>query len=146
MASFDSATVLHAGLAAALRGQPFPHLGHSASAAAAVRVGGRLPWPLLRRLYTRIGASEDIDPHRLSDIDLAAVAQWLADGYPQRRNPGHTRRRRNRTRPTDSRTTHSCHVGGLSTLRSRETSSMRVPASKYGEFALMAQPFGGGAH
>lgn len=45
VASFDSATVLHAGLAAALRGQPFPHLGHSAAAAAAIRVGGRLPWP-----------------------------------------------------------------------------------------------------
>ncbi|MDQ4010105.1 MAG: hypothetical protein M3228_05270 [Actinomycetota bacterium] len=87
VASFDSATVLHAGLAAALRGQPFPHLGNSASAAAAVRIGGRLPWPILRRLYTRIGASEGIDPQRLADVDMAAVAGCLADGYAQRRYP-----------------------------------------------------------
>jgi hypothetical protein len=87
VASFDSATVLHGGLAAALRGQPFPHLGNSASAAAAIRIGGRLPWPILRRLYTRIGASEGIDPQRLADVDMTAVAQCLADGYPQRRYP-----------------------------------------------------------
>ncbi|OZM76422.1 hypothetical protein [Pseudonocardia sp. MH-G8] len=43
VASFDSATVLHAGLAAALRGQPFPHLGNSAFAAAGIRAAGRLP-------------------------------------------------------------------------------------------------------
>src|SRR5918997_2259013 len=87
VASFDSATVLHAGLAAALRGQPFPHLGHSAGTAAAVRVGGRLPWPILRRLYSRIGASEGIDPQRLADVDMTAVAQCLADSYPQRGYP-----------------------------------------------------------
>ncbi|MGH3916937.1 MAG: hypothetical protein ACRDTC_26535, partial [Pseudonocardiaceae bacterium] len=62
-------------------------LGHSAGAAAAVRVSGRLPWPALRRLYARIGAAEGIDPHRLADVDLAAVAERLADGYPQRRYP-----------------------------------------------------------
>ncbi|MBV9142092.1 MAG: hypothetical protein JO115_14450 [Pseudonocardiales bacterium] len=87
VAAFDSATVLRAGLAAALHGRPFPHLGHSGGAAAAVRVGGRLPWPLLRWIYTRIGASEGINPHRLAEVDMAAVAQWLAKGYPQRRYP-----------------------------------------------------------
>lgn len=85
VASFDSATVMRASLAAALKGQPFPHLGHSGGAALAVRVGGRLPWPILRWVYTRIGASEGINPHRLADVDMAAVAQWLANGYPQRR-------------------------------------------------------------
>jgi hypothetical protein len=85
VASFDSATVMRASLAAALKGQPFPHLGHSSGAALAVRVGGRLPWPILRWVYTRIGASEGINPHRLADVDMAAVAQWLANGYPQRR-------------------------------------------------------------
>jgi pimeloyl-ACP methyl ester carboxylesterase len=49
VASFDSASVLHAGLAAALHGRPFPHLGHRAAAGAAIRVAGRLPWPLLLR-------------------------------------------------------------------------------------------------
>lgn len=87
VASFDSATVLHAGLAAALRGAPFPHLGHSAPAGAAIRVAGKLPWAVLRRLYTRIGASEGVDPRRLGEVDLAAVARWLVDGYPQRRYP-----------------------------------------------------------
>jgi hypothetical protein len=87
VASFDSATVLRASLAAALHGQPFPHLGHRSGAAAAVRVGGRLPWPLLQWIYTRIGASEGVNPHRLADVDMAAVAEWLVKGYPQRRYP-----------------------------------------------------------
>jgi hypothetical protein len=87
VASFDSATVLHAGLAAALRGLPFPHLGNNAAAGAAVRVAGRLPWPMLRTLYTRLGAAEGIPPDRLGDVDLGAVAQWLTDGLPRRRYP-----------------------------------------------------------
>ena len=87
VASFDSATVLHAGLAAALRGRPFPHLGNNAAAAVAVRVAGRLPWPILRALYTRLGAAEGIPPDRLGDVDLGAVAQWLVDGLPRRRFP-----------------------------------------------------------
>ena len=88
VASFDSASVLHAGLAAALRGERFPNLGHGPAAAFAVRTAGRLPWPLLRRIYTRIGASEGLDPARLGDLDLASVAEWLANGYPPRRYPG----------------------------------------------------------
>src|SRR5215210_586710 len=87
VALFDSATVLHAALAAALRGEPFPHLGNSPLAAAAVRVGGRLPWPVVRRIYTRVGASEALDPDQLGDVDLAAVARWLANGHPRRRYP-----------------------------------------------------------
>jgi hypothetical protein len=87
VALFDSATVLHGALAAALRGEPFPHLGNGPLAAAAVRVGGRLPWALVRRVYTRVGAAEGIDPDRLGEVDLAAVADWLVDGYPRRRYP-----------------------------------------------------------
>jgi hypothetical protein len=87
VASFDSATVLHAANAAALRGRAFPHLGHGSVAGAAVRLGGRLPWPLLRRVYTRFGASEGIRPDRLGDVDNRVVAQALADAYPQRRYP-----------------------------------------------------------
>jgi hypothetical protein len=87
VALFDSATVLHAALAAALRGEPFPHLGNSPLAAAAVRAGGRLPWPVVRRVYTRVGASEGVAPDRLGDVDLEAVAAWLADGHPPRRYP-----------------------------------------------------------
>jgi hypothetical protein len=87
VALFDSATVLHAGLVAALRGEPFPHLGNGPLAAAAVRTGGRLPWALVRRVYTRVGAAEGLDPDRLGDVDLAAVARWLADGHPSRRYP-----------------------------------------------------------
>jgi len=87
VASFDSASVLHAGLAAALRGRPFPHLGHGAAAGAAVRAAGRLPWPLLRRLYVRIGASEGLDPARLDEVDMGLVAQQVVDAYPHRRYP-----------------------------------------------------------
>ena len=87
VASFDSASVLHAATVAALNGQPFPNLGSSAVAGLAVRAAGRLPWSLLRGIYTRIGASEGIDPRRLGDVDLAAVAASFADRYPKRRYP-----------------------------------------------------------
>jgi hypothetical protein len=87
VASFDSASVLHAGLVAALAGRPFPHLGNPPAVAAGVRAAGRLPWPVLRHLYTRVGASEGIDPARLADVDMDAVAGWLADGVPDRRYP-----------------------------------------------------------
>src|SRR4051812_50142437 len=87
VALFASATVLHGALAAALRGEPFPHLGNGPLAAAAVRVGGRLPWALVRRVYTRVGAAEGIDPDRLGGGGLAAGADWLGDGYPRRGHP-----------------------------------------------------------
>ena len=87
VASFDSASVLHAANAAALQGRAFPHLGSSALTAAAVRAGGRLPWPLLSRLYARIGASEGVRPDQLDRVDLAGVAAQLARGYPPYRYP-----------------------------------------------------------
>jgi hypothetical protein len=86
-ASFDSASVLHASLAAALHGRPFPHLGNSAAAGLAVRAAGRLPWPLLRAIYVRVGASEGLDPQRLAEVDMGAVAEHMADAYPRRRYP-----------------------------------------------------------
>lgn len=87
VASFDSASVLHAATAAALRGRSFPHLGNRAAYAAAVRLGGQLPWPLLRQLYARIGGAEGIRPEQLSRVDLGAVAAGFAHGYPRRRYP-----------------------------------------------------------
>src|SRR5690625_3132080 len=87
IASFDSATALHGATAAALRGQPFSHLGNSALLGTVMRIGGRLPWPILRRLYARAGAAEGIDPKRLGDVDMAAVARWLTDELPRRRYP-----------------------------------------------------------
>ena len=60
VARFDSASVLHAATVAALQGRPFPHLGNGGLTSAAVRAAGELPWPILRTLYTRIGASEGI--------------------------------------------------------------------------------------
>jgi len=56
VASFDSASVLHAATVAALNGQPFHNLGSSSLAGLAVRAAGRLPWSVLRGIYTRIGA------------------------------------------------------------------------------------------
>jgi hypothetical protein len=87
VASFDSASVLHAATAAALRGEPFPRLGNNRLVGRAVRIGGRLPWPILKRLYSRIGAAEGLDPDRLGDVDLSAVADSFAAEYPQRRWP-----------------------------------------------------------
>ena len=87
VALFDSATALLAALAAALRGKPFPHIGQFPAYAPVVRAGGHLPWPLLREIYTRIGAAEGVDPDRLGDLDLTAVARWLVEQYPRRRYP-----------------------------------------------------------
>ena len=78
VASFDSASVLHAATVAALNGQPFPNLGSSSSAGLAVRVAGRLPWSMLRGIYSRIGASEGINPRRLGEVDLSTVAESFA--------------------------------------------------------------------
>jgi hypothetical protein len=85
VASFDSASVLHGATVAAINGQPFPHLGNSALAGLAVRTASQLPWSVLRGVYTRIGASEGINPKRLGDVNLAAVAASFADRYPERR-------------------------------------------------------------
>jgi hypothetical protein len=87
VASFDSASVLHAAIAAALRGRPFPHLGNPDAYATAVRVAGHLPWPILRSIYARIGGAEGIDPGRLDRVDLDLVAGSFADAYPRRRYP-----------------------------------------------------------
>jgi hypothetical protein len=46
-----------------------------------------LPWPVVRQVYTRVGASEAVVPDRLADVDLDAVAGWLTEGYPPRRYP-----------------------------------------------------------
>ena len=87
VAMFDSATALLAALGAALRGKSFPHIGQSGMYAPLVRAGSHLPWPLLRAIYTRIGATEGVDPGRLGDLDLSAVARWLTEQYPRRRYP-----------------------------------------------------------
>ena len=87
IASFDSASVLHDAVITALKGRPFPHLGAPRWQALAIRAGGHLPWPILRQIYTRIGAAEGIDPQRLGDVDMGAVAQWFADQVPDRRYP-----------------------------------------------------------
>lgn len=87
VASFDSASVLHAATVAALERRRFPNLGSSALAGASVRVAGRLPWPILRQVYTRIGGAEGIDPDDLGRVDLSAVAASFAEAYPRRHYP-----------------------------------------------------------
>jgi hypothetical protein len=87
VALFDSATALVGAISAALQGKPFPHIGQSWAQGRLVRIGGQLPWTLFRQIYTRVGASEAIDPARLGDVDLAAVARWLTEQYPRRRYP-----------------------------------------------------------
>ena len=87
VASFDSASVLHAATASALSGRAFPHLGNPAALAALVRVAGHLPWPVLRSIYARIGGAEGIHPRSLPRVDMDAVASSFATGYPERRYP-----------------------------------------------------------
>ena len=48
VASFDSASVLHAATVAALEQRAFPNLGSSTIKGVGVRVAGQLPWPILR--------------------------------------------------------------------------------------------------
>lgn len=88
VASFDSATALHAAVAAALRGQNFPHLGQGNLKGAAVRAAGLLPWPILRQVYTRVGAAEAVQADRLGEVDMGSVAHWLTSQLPQRQFPG----------------------------------------------------------
>jgi hypothetical protein len=87
VASFDSASVLHAATVAALEHRPFSHLGNPDAVAALVRVAGHLPWPLLKQLYARIGGAEGVDPDLLGQVDLAAVAGAFADAYTAPRYP-----------------------------------------------------------
>lgn len=87
VASFDSASVLHASIASALRGRPFSNLGNPELLGRLVQVGTRLPWPIVREIYRRVGGAEGIRPQRLSRVDLAAVAASFAGGYPDRRYP-----------------------------------------------------------
>lgn len=79
VADFDSATMLHAQVQAALRGDDFARLGNPLPFAAVVRAAGRLPGRAVRRLYRAIGASEALDPEVLGEVDLGAVAALLAD-------------------------------------------------------------------
>jgi hypothetical protein len=87
VAAFDSASVFHAATVAALRQERFPHLGNPAILARLTRAGGRMPWPILKQIYARIGGAEGIDPDLLGDVDLQRVAASFADGYPRRRYP-----------------------------------------------------------
>jgi hypothetical protein len=87
VASFDSASVLHASTVAALQRQRFPHLGNPGAIAILARIGGRLPWPLLKQIYARIGGAEGIDPEVLGDVDMERIAASFADAYPGDRYP-----------------------------------------------------------
>jgi hypothetical protein len=88
VASFDSASVLHAATVAALERREFPHLGSPAVEGQAVRVVSHLPWPILKQIYARIGGAEGVDPERLGDIDMGEVAASFADAYTAPVYPG----------------------------------------------------------
>jgi hypothetical protein len=87
VATFDSASALLRAVAAALRGEPFPHLGQSPTRAAVIRVAGQLPWTVLREFYTRSGAAEALAADRLGDVDSDTVASWLVGHCPRRAYP-----------------------------------------------------------
>lgn len=87
VADYDSASVLHASVAAALHRRPFPHLGNPPVAALTMRAAGRLPRPLLRRAYARIGGSEGLRPEVLARVDFDAIAEGFTEPYDQRQYP-----------------------------------------------------------
>src|SRR5690625_1887877 len=66
-----------------------PALHHQPGA----RIGGTLPWPILRRIYTRAGAAEGIDPQRLGDQpNRRGAAPGLSSVHPPRWDPALERR------------------------------------------------------
>jgi hypothetical protein len=87
VAAFDSGLGTVHLLAAALRGRDLPRLGQGPLAAAGVRATTALPAPLRRRAYARAGAGEAVPPEDLADVDLEAVAGFVAGQYPRRRYP-----------------------------------------------------------
>lgn len=68
VASFDSASAMHAATVAALNGSPFPNLGQGRAAGLGARLGGQLPWPVLKRVYARIGAGEGLTQSQLACV------------------------------------------------------------------------------
>lgn len=82
VASFDSASVLHASIAAGLQHRDFPRLGASPALAAFVSLAGRLPWGFVRPLYARLGGSEAVPADRLGRVDMGRVAQSFAAAFP----------------------------------------------------------------
>jgi hypothetical protein len=88
IASFDSASVMHASTVAALRRHMFGSLGQSQILGTGVRVLGRLPWPLVKIVYARIGGAEGIDPADLGQVNMQSVAALFADAYPTAKYPG----------------------------------------------------------
>jgi hypothetical protein len=87
VAAFDSALGTVRVLAAALRGAELARLGQGVLAAAGVRATTALPAPLRRTAYARAGAAEAVPPDQLSQVDLGAVAGYIADRYPTRSYP-----------------------------------------------------------
>lgn len=87
VAAFDSASAFLSALARALQGRDFPHLGQSPLKAPLVRASALLPLRLRRRTYAIASGREGVPPHRLGDVDLAAVAAWVAGHYPSRSYP-----------------------------------------------------------
>ena len=87
IASFDSASVLHAATVAALERRMFGHLGQSQILGTGIRALSRLPWPLVRVVYARFGGAEGINPDDLGNVDMQRVAGSFADAYPGGRYP-----------------------------------------------------------
>jgi hypothetical protein len=87
IASFDSASVLHAATVAAVQRRMFGQLGQSQLLGTGIRMLGRLPWPLVKVVYARFGGAEGIDPADLGDVDMQRVAASFADAYPVAKYP-----------------------------------------------------------
>lgn len=88
VANFDSATTLLRATARFLHGEDFPRLGViPASLTPALRALNRLPFSWRQHLFTMSGVSEAVSPHRLGEIRIDAIRQWVVDQYPHRGYP-----------------------------------------------------------
>ncbi|MGW5361171.1 hypothetical protein [Actinopolymorpha pittospori] len=88
VAAFDSASAMLRATSRALQGQDFPYVGQGRARALPVRLSGMLPSRVRRSAYARIGAAEGIPAHRLGDVDMDAVAEWVVAQYRHRPHPG----------------------------------------------------------
>src|SRR5437763_1163598 len=87
LVKFDSATAMLLALARYLAGKDFPALGQPRLLQYPIALTNWLPRRSRERLFAVLGASEAVPPDQIGSVKAAAVAEWMAGLYPQRRYP-----------------------------------------------------------
>lgn len=87
IAKFDSASVMLRALARFLHGEDFPAVGQPRLMQYPGSLANWLPRSVRERLFAVLGASEGVSPEKIGEVSAAAIAEWFAGLYPQRRYP-----------------------------------------------------------